>query len=160
MLVHWVACIWYIIIKLDNTWIPPKDQDAYFEGTLENSFYDMGSLSQYFVVFYYAILTMTGNEVSPQTTLQTVVAAIIIIIGAIVSAFIFGNMAAIMATMNKKSTHFDEQLDLVTATMRQMKLPEDMQSQVLKFMTHIQNSPDLHQDLEKFFAILNEPLKK
>lgn len=32
----------------------------------------------------------------------------IIITGAIVSAFIFGNMAALMATMNKKSTHFDE----------------------------------------------------
>jgi len=53
-------------------------------------------------------------------------------------------MAALMATMNKKSTHFDEQLDLVNSTMRQMKLPEEIQDQVLKFMFHVQNSPDLH----------------
>lgn len=70
--------------------------------------------------------------------------SVIIMIGAIVSAFIFGNMAALMATMNKKSTHFDEQLDLVNGTMRQMKLPEKIQDQVLKFMFHVQNSPDLH----------------
>ena len=65
-----------------------------------------------------------------------------------------------MATMNKKSTHFDEQLDLVNNTMRQMKLPENIQDKVLKFMFHVQNSPDLHQDLETFFSILNDPLRK
>jgi len=27
-------------------------------------------------------------------------------------------------------------------------------------MLHVQHSPDLHQDLYKFFSILNEPLKK
>lgn len=89
-----------------------------------------------------------------------VASSIIIITGAIVSAFIFGNMAASMATMNKKSNHFEEQLDLVNGTMRQMKLPEKIQDQVLKFMFQVQNSPDLHQDLDTFFSILNDPLKK
>jgi hypothetical protein len=46
---------------------------------------------------------MTGNEILPGNTIQTITGAIIIIIGAIVSAFIFGNMAAIMASINKKS---------------------------------------------------------
>ena len=50
----------------------------------------------------------------------------IIIIGAIASAFVFGNMAALMATINKKSNNFDEQLDLVNATMRSMRLPETL----------------------------------
>lgn len=45
-------------------------------------------------------------------------ASVIIIIGAIVSAFIFGNMAAIMASINKKSHEFDEQMDLINVTMR------------------------------------------
>jgi len=80
---------------------------------------------------------MVGNELAPQNNLQTVMSSIIIIIGAVVSAFIFGNMAALMATMNKKSTHFDEQLDLVNATMKSMKLPEEMQQQVVKYMHHV-----------------------
>ncbi len=70
---------------------------------------------------------MVGNEIAPRNNLQTVFSSLIIITGAVVSAFIFGNMAALMATMNKKSNHFDEQLDLVNSTMRSMKLPEEMQ---------------------------------
>ena len=66
---------------------------------------------------------MTGNELAPRNDVQTAVGAIIIITGAVVSAFIFGNMAALMASINKKSSHFDEQMDLVNATMRSMKLP-------------------------------------
>ena len=61
---------------------------------------------------------MVGNEIAPRTTGQTFLSSLIIITGAIVSAFIFGNMAALMATMNKKSTHFDEEMDLVNSTMR------------------------------------------
>ncbi len=107
MLVHWIACIWYLIIRNPGEWIPPKDTALSNPGddiTLLDSFYEHDSLiDKYFVVFYYAILTMTGNEVLPMNMLQTVIASIIIIIGAIVSAFIFGNMAAIMASINKKS---------------------------------------------------------
>ena len=67
------------------------------------NFYGLDIMVQYFIVYYYAVLTMAGNEILPTNTLQTIFASIIIIAGAIVSAFIFGNMAAIMAAINKKS---------------------------------------------------------
>jgi hypothetical protein len=51
---------------------------------------------KYVTVFYYSILTMVGNEISPRSSTQTIVSIFIIITGAIVSAFIFGNMAALM----------------------------------------------------------------
>ena len=88
-------------------------------------------------VFYYAILTMTGNEISPTNLLQTISATIIIITGAIVSAFIVGNMAAIMAAINKKSSTFDAQMDLVSTTMRSMRIPVELQDSVLNFMTQV-----------------------
>ena len=81
---------------------------------------------QYSVVFYYAILLITGNESAPITNLQTVYSSLVIIMGAIVTAFIFGNMAALMATMNKRDSYLQEQMDLVSSTMRSIKLPEDM----------------------------------
>jgi len=34
--------------------------------------------------------------------------------GAIVTAFIFGNMAALLAAINKKDSYFQEQLDMVS----------------------------------------------
>jgi len=58
------------------------------------------------VVFYYAILLIVGNESAPRTTAQTVYSSLVVMLGAIVTAFIFGNMAALMATINKKDSHF------------------------------------------------------
>ena len=58
------------------------------------------------MVFYYSILLIVGGEIAPISVWQTVIASLVIIIGSIVTAFIFGNMAAIMATINKKDSHF------------------------------------------------------
>lgn len=129
LLVHWIACVWYLLVKEKGSWIPPKDLDytarvERAELWTKNDFYDETLWFRYITCFYYSILTMVGNEIGPRNAYQTFASSLIIITGAIVSAFIFGNMAALMATMNKKSTHFDEQLDLVNSTMRQMKLPE------------------------------------
>jgi fumarate reductase subunit C len=138
LLVHWIACSWFFLVKEPGSWVPPKDLD--YVSRVDNDlwtktdFYERSIIEQYCIVFYYSILTMVGNEISPRTIGQTLMSSLIIMTGAIVSAFIFGNMAALIATINKKSAHFDEQLDLVNAIMKQMKLPEEMQDQVVKFM--------------------------
>lgn len=121
LLVHWLTCIWFIIVRGYGEWIPPKDLVLSDPGDDLNEvlyFYDESMTSKYFIIFYYAILTLAGNDIFPMTTFQQISASIMIILGAIVSAFIFGNMAAIMATLNAKSNQFDEQMDLVNQTMR------------------------------------------
>ena len=168
MLVHWIACGWYFLIREKESWVPPRDLDYVSRKDNElwvgkrRDFYEEDIHFKYVTVFYYAILSMVGNEISPRTSTQIVVSSLIIITGAIVTAFIFGNMAALMATMNKKNTMFDEQLDLVNTTMRRMKLDESMMDKVVDYMRFIQNSPDIQQaqDLDVFFQILNDPLKK
>lgn len=154
MLVHWIACGWFFLVKEPGSWVPPRDLDypsredsPYWH---RKDFYEEDIIFKYVTVFYYAILSMVGNEISPRTSTQIVVSSLIIITGAIVTAFIFGNMAALMATMNKKNTMFDEQLDLVNTTMRRMKLDEAMMDKVVDYMRFIQNSPDIQQaqDLE------------
>jgi hypothetical protein len=47
------------------------------------------------------------------------------ILGQIITGFIFGNMAALMAAMNKKDSQFQEQFDSITNLMRAIKLPPD-----------------------------------
>lgn len=60
------------------------------------------------MVFYQAILLIVGNEAGPKTVGQTIYASIVVLTGAIITAFIFGNMAALMATLNKKDNHLQE----------------------------------------------------
>jgi len=65
IMVHWVACAWYVLIsgKNNETWIPTKDLDFYY-----TNFYDEDIYYQYFVVFHYAVLTILGNECAPVNT--------------------------------------------------------------------------------------------
>ena len=79
--------------------------------------------------------------------------------GAIATAFIFGNMAALMAVINKKDSTFQEQMDFVSNTMRSIKLPEKIQNQIIDYLMHCQESPDIQQGIDKFFEILSPSLK-
>ena len=87
-------------------------------------------------------------------------ATIVVISGALLSAFIFGNMAALMATMNRKTVRFEEILDMVTSTMKSMRLPDEIQDQAYSYLLTIQDTPYLQQDIPRFFNILSDPLKK
>jgi len=78
-----------------SNWIPPKDLDSG-----ETNFYEVSEGYQYSYVFYYAILLLVGNESAPVTMGQTIFSSLIVIMGSIITAFIFGNMAALMAAMN------------------------------------------------------------
>ncbi len=131
LLVHWIGCLWYMLVDNRDSWLPPKDLDAGF-----TTFYDISRMEQYSVVFYYAILLIVGNEAAPRNVYQTIFSSLVVIMGAIVTAFIFGNMAALMANINKKDSTFQETLDLVTTTMRNIKLPEQLQDKVINYLMH------------------------
>ena len=98
LIVHWIACIWYLIIS-GMDWIPPNDANYGF-----SHFYEKGMWDQYAIVYYYSILLLFGGDILPVDTFSTVYGFLIVIIGSIVTAFIFGNMAALMAAMNQKDS--------------------------------------------------------
>ena len=154
LLVHWIACLWFMLVQNRDSWMPPKDQNNGY-----TDFYDISNLDQYTVVFYYAILLIVGNESAPISAAQTLFSSLIVMIGAISTAFIFGNMAALMAVINKKDSRFQEQIDFVSTTMRSIKLPESIQNQVIEYLMHCQESPDIQQDIDKFFEALSPSLK-
>jgi hypothetical protein len=58
--IHWIGCLWYLIVKGIGSWMPPKDQNA---GVTD--FYIVSAGYQYLVVAYYAMLLIIGNDVSP-----------------------------------------------------------------------------------------------
>jgi len=101
------------------------------------------------------MLLVVGNEAAPINNNQMIYASMIILIGYIVTAFIFGNMAALMANLNKKDSQFQEIIDFVSSTMRSIKLPENMQDDVLKYLQYVHETPDIQQDLDKFYKQIN-----
>lgn len=64
MWVHLTGCIWFLIIRDDEEWVPVPD---FLTGTTE--VYESGIWLQYFTSFYHAVWLLTGGEVGPRTTL-------------------------------------------------------------------------------------------
>lgn len=27
MIIHWIACVWYLLVKDEDSWMPPKDMN-------------------------------------------------------------------------------------------------------------------------------------
>jgi len=62
--------------------------------------------------------------------------------GALINANIFGTIAVLANTFSRKSQRFQEQIDVANTSMKNMKLPDVLQSNVREFMTQTQSNLD------------------
>eukprot|EP00347_Sterkiella_histriomuscorum_P005402 403356751 len=152
--VHWIGCIWYLIINIDQVWVP-----NIIAGEDPTIFYNYSTWYQYSIVYYYSILLLVGSDILPTNDIQYIFGSIIVVIGNILIAFLFGNMATLMASINKKDNHLQDQLDNVSSVMRSIKLPKPMQLDIMRYYQYINETPDIMQDLDKFFNMLSPALE-
>lgn len=68
--------------------------------------YEAPLFHKYWLSVYHSVLMLTGNEVGPRTTLETCLAALIILLGSIINANIFGHMAVLVTSLEKNSSLF------------------------------------------------------
>ena len=99
--IHCLACLWYVIVNINEQWKPRIDYV-----NPDDDFYDSSLQNKYFTTLYHAVLLLTGNDILPRGTFQVAFVACFITVGAIINANIFGNMALIISDMNKKSAEF------------------------------------------------------
>jgi hypothetical protein len=83
-----------------------------------------------------------------------------VFIGSIVTAYIFGNLAALMSTIDKKENLLNDQLDLVQQTMKSIKLPDLIQDDVMSYFQYINETPDVNSGIDKFFNLVGPKLKQ
>jgi hypothetical protein len=68
LLLHWMACLWWIVIDVNKTWIPPKDTDWNTDGNIFEirQQYTAKSLGKtYILMFYYACLALLSSDYIP-----------------------------------------------------------------------------------------------
>jgi len=63
---------------------------------------------EYLLLFYYAVLTLVGNEMMPTTIREVAISALIIFIGSIVIGTIIGEFSNILSDMSKKGRQQSE----------------------------------------------------
>ena len=65
MYIHLIACLWIMIIQVDNDWYPPTNWiniEVY-------DFFGESSLFKYALSFQYAVFMLIGGELGPRNTL-------------------------------------------------------------------------------------------
>ena len=108
---------------------------------------------------YHAVLMLGGNDVGPRGTFQLMFVFIVLILGAIINANIFGNMAVLITAYNRKASIFQEKLENANETMKNLKIPEVIQDEVKSYLTYTQSTLDHQNELDKFLTMLSPSLK-
>ena len=117
MYLHCQGCLWYYVIAQDSVWIPTLDF-IYSSST----FFERGVSYRYWISVYYSCLMLTGNDLGPRNQTQIFFIAMTDTMGAIINANLFGELAVLVAAINRKSTDFQNKLDTVNTAMKNMKL--------------------------------------
>ena len=153
---HILGCIWFYMINQQKQWIPPLD--TIYPVT---NFYHEGLWYQYWMSVYHAILIETSNDIAPRIeTIQVVFCTLMILIGAVVNAYIFGLIIFLVAAMNDKSNKFIQKLDIWNIAMKNLKIPQEIQNDVVGYLIYTDGLLDSQNELETFLSWLSPSLKQ
>lgn len=87
----------------------------------------------YFVCLYYSVLVMGGNEMGPKSLSELVYMVAINLIGAIVQAYIFGELAVLIAQVGRKSSQQQQIIDTANTAMENVNLPIALRQDIREF---------------------------
>ena len=99
---HMVGCMWHLMCRQEELWIPPLD--FVWAGLYPRiyRFYSKDDWYKYLVCLYNAVLFLGGNEMGPRTDAEIVVCTLILVIMAIFNAWLFGDMAVLTEMSGRK----------------------------------------------------------
>eukprot|EP00347_Sterkiella_histriomuscorum_P016745 403352016 len=156
MVLHWIACLWYYVTNLEQTWMPQKDSLKSIDQIYMYTKDDYGD--QYIDDFYYGLLALVGNEMMPSNAMEIGVVSIIIFTGSIIIGTIIGEFSSILGELSLKEREINEELDMINLMMTSLKIPENTQNRVLQYYD-LKNSMRFVKN-EQFYDLLNENLTK
>ena len=121
--IHLVGCMWFLVINTnkdqERRWVPPYD----FIDWTKSNFFEDDVFRQYWVCLYYSVLIVGGNELGPSSDLELFFIVSANLIGAIVNAQIFGELAVLLNQLNRKGAAYQAVVDTANTAMENISLP-------------------------------------
>lgn len=129
---HWVACIWFLIgnsmVTVGESWL--------IDSNLDNA----SIATQYMKSLYWSITTLTTvgyGDITPTSNLEIAFTLLVMILGVSMYAFIIGNVASVVSSLDASQAKFREQLDQVQSYMRDRNIPPYLQAQVRDYYQYL-----------------------
>lgn len=139
---HLFACVWFVTVTFEYKWTTTPDY--YFVGTTRlRRFFDSHEMSlfdQYMQSFFQIVAALGGNEMGPRTNIEIIVIFFILVFLVIYLAIIFGEMSLLVEMCTRKSTKFQEQIDVANTAMHNIMLDHEEQEKVRTYLLTTQGT--------------------
>lgn len=122
VVLHWVASVYGIIIQIPSSnWIMDK---------VGKSIDDAGVYEKYFSCAYGAIIMLFAGDFTPTNEIERSYGIFMSIIGAVIQATIFGNVAMLISNTNANALAWRKKMDDVNEWMRHNSLEPEIRKRV------------------------------
>ncbi|KAL7381896.1 hypothetical protein ABVT39_013080 [Epinephelus coioides] len=171
LLAHWMACIWYIIGKME------MEANAYnwdigwlheLGKRLESPYYAIGAVngtgmgsgpairSVYIASLYFTLSSLTSvgfGNVSANTDIEKIFSICVMLIGALMHALVFGNVTAIIQRMYSRWSQYHTRTKDLKDFIRVHHLPQSLKQRMLEYFQttwSVNNGIDCNELLKDF----------
>ena len=114
----------------------------------------------YFVCLYYSVLVIGGNEMGPKELPEIVFMVVINLTGAIFQAYIFGELAVLIAQVGRKSQAQQEIIDTANTAMENVDLPPKIRQDIRTYFQTIMLTMQQQEDFDSFYKAIKPSLQQ
>ncbi|KAM7301915.1 potassium voltage-gated channel subfamily H member 6-like isoform X3 [Ixodes scapularis] len=145
LIAHWLACIWYAIANAERPYRQPKIGWLDHLANATHQFYVNGSLggpsikSKYVTALYFTFSSLTSvgfGNVSPNTNMEKIFSILVMLIGSLMYASIFGNVSAIIQRLYSGTARYHTQLLRVKEFIRFHQIPNPLRQRLEEYFQH------------------------
>lgn len=152
--IHCLACIWWLVVLYEKTWIPNMDFIFY-----STTIYDESLIHRYCSAMYHSVMLFGVNEMASRTTFVLYCSCFIMLFSAMVNANIIGQVAVLIGDISKKSVKFQQQQDTANTAMDNMQIPGHTRKKVREYLLNTQATQDQQEELNNFLKNISPSLR-
>lgn len=153
LLVHWFACIWYVIVaNTDDGWLDAATIEAVAGPVPSDAF------ARYVFMFHATLLMIMGENMAPVRPAETLFVIVAVISGACVNAIIFANVASLVTQLGEQSAQHHKKMEEVSLAMKILGTRPAVVKRVLSYFEYVHARHHDH-DGERFIRKLPHPLR-
>ena len=119
LIAHWLACGWLALRGMPT---------------------DMDNWTAYLRALYWCITTLATvgyGDITPSTNAQTIYAMVVMILGVGVYGYVIGNVASLLANLDRARTHYLANLERLATFLTYRHVPPHLQRRIYEYYNHL-----------------------
>lgn len=154
IILHVTGCIWYIIVRIDEEWLPYQDVEKY-----NTDLYSTDIWNKYFICIYEGVWLIFGQEIAPRSMLEIWTASFFISLGIFITSYIFGEILMIISSFGLKYKMRKKSLDFVLKVTNEIQLPKELKSKILAYIMNVYSTLSSQIEFDQFFKYISPTLQ-